>query len=365
VTFTPLLTGARTGQVTIASNDPGSPVTAIGLTGQGTPPPAPNATLSPTSLAFPTTTALQASAPQTATLTNTGGSPLAILSVDVLGSGFQVSNDCGASLASLASCKFTVKFLPPAAGTFAADVRIVTNVASGPTVLRVTGTGTAAPLGRLAAAPASLAFGDQVLGTTSAPQTLTVTNSGDAVVSISRTAVTGDFSVESSCFDIRPGQACLLNVAFTPSEEGVRSGQIILTSDASNPTLTVGLSGRGTPLPVPRVQLSASALGYGNTMVGSRVSKAVTVTNTGGADLVVGAVTATGDFLAASGCTARLRPGQSCSIDVTFAPTIPGQRGGEVAIASNATGSPNRVSLAGVGCRFALTGRSFALVCSP
>ena len=365
VTFTPLVNGTRTGQVTIASNDPASPSTSVALSGTGVPPPAPNASLSPTSLAFPQTTALSTGAPLVATLTNTGGTTLQIAAIDVVGGGFQVTNDCGAAVAPLASCSLRAVFAPAAAGSYLADVRIITNAPSSPTMLRLSGTAVSAPLGRLSPAPGALAFGDQVLGTTRAPLSVTVTNTGDALVSVGGTTVTGDFAVQNTCFDIRPGDSCLLRVSFTPTEEGDRRGQISLASNAANPTLTVELTGRGTPTPVPRLALSASALGFGNTLVGSSTRQPVTLTNTGGADLVLGTLSVTGDYRVAGACPATLAPRQSCGIEVTFAPTLPGQRPGEVRIPSNADSSPDKVTLSGVGCRFALTGRSFALVCSP
>jgi hypothetical protein len=104
----------------------------------------------------------------------------------------------------------------------------------------------------------------------------------------------------------------------------VRVGSVVFTSDAANPSLAVGLSGAGVPLPSPRVTLSASSLGFGNALLGAGGFQSVTVTNSGSADLAFGPVEVTGDFTLANGCAGSVAPGQSCQIGVRFLPALPG-----------------------------------------
>ena len=364
VRFTPIIGGLRSGQVVVASDAPGTPHIAS-LSGTGVILPLPNVSLSPISLAFPATTAGQVSAPLTVTLTNTGGGPLSLFSVDMVGSGFAQSNNCGTTVASLASCQIQVVFSPPAAGSYGVTLRIVSDATGSPHFVGVTGSATAAPVGRLTASPASLSFSDQIVGTTSAAQGFTLSNTGAATTSVSQIAVTGDFALEGSCFDLLPGQSCALRATFTPTVLGTRSGQVVVTSDAANSPFGIALNGRGVPVPAPRVSLSATGLGFGNTLVGTPAMQAFTVTNSGAANLILGAVEVNGDFRIVNGCSGTLVPGGSCRIDVTFMPSIPGMRLGEVRILSNANGSPHRVDLTGTGCRLSLTGRAFDLICSP
>jgi hypothetical protein len=365
VTFTPILPGMRTGSLAIASNDPGTPSATVVLEGDGVAAASPNATLSPATLAFPSTAAGQVSAPLSATLSNSGSAPLAILAVEVVGAGFTMTHNCGPSLAMGASCTITAIFAPPSAGSFAADVRIMTNSPAGAAFLRLTGSATAAPVGRLAAIPSTLSFGDQIVGTTSATRPFTVTNVGSAVASVSRITTTGDFSVTGACADVRPGESCAFLASFSPTAVGTRSGQVLFEVDGATAPFAVSLSGNGVPVPAPRVQLSASSLAFGNALSGVGSTLSVTVTNVGSADLVFGPLMeATGDFrVTANGCTGTLAPAQSCRIDVGFLPSIPGARSGELRFSTNAEGSPHRVALAGNGCRFEVTGRSAALVC--
>lgn len=365
VTFTPLAPGVRTGSVAIASSDPDTPSATVALEGDGVASPSPNATITPATLSFPSTASSQVSAPLTATLSNTGAAPLAILAIEVVGSGFTATHTCGPSLALGASCTITAIFAPPSAGGYAADVRIMTNSPAGAAFLRLTGSATAAPVGRLAAIPSTLSFGDQIVGTTSAARPFTVTNVGSAVASVSRITTTGDFAVSGTCADVRPGESCAFLAAFSPTVVGTRSGQVLFEVDGAAAPFAVGLSGNGVPVPAPRVQLSASSLAFGNGLAGVGSTLFVTVTNAGSADLVFGPLMeATGDFrVTANGCTGTLAPSQSCRIDVGFLPSIPGARSGELRFSTNAEGSPHRVALAGNGCRFEVTGRSSALVC--
>ncbi len=364
VTFTPLLAGSRTGSISITDNASGSPRT-IALTGVGSEPPSPNIGVDPASIAFGSQTAGTTSAGRQVTIRNSGGMVLELRAIEMVGEGFTLASTCPTSLAPGASCIVTTAFAPPRAEPYAANIRILSNAASPVTIVGLSGQGVAAPVGRLSGSPGAIAFHDQIVGTTSAPQAFAITNGGAAPVSISRISVTGDFVLEGSCSVLAPGESCALRVAFAPPAAGAASGQVVVESDAANAAMGINLSGTGIPVPAPKLSLSATALAFGNTLIGSGSTQSVTVTNTGAAVLAFGGVEGTGEFHAGNGCIAPLSPGQSCRITVDFAPRVPGDRMGELRILSNAEGSPQTVGLAGVGCRFALRGRSFALVCAP
>jgi hypothetical protein len=365
-TFTPIVAGLRTGQISVTSDAPGSPH-IVALSGTGVAPLFPNVVLVPATVNFPTTTAGQASAPSTVTLTNSGLATLSIQAIDVIGTGFRLTlNTCGVSVASGAGCTLQFVFLPSSAGAFLADVRIITNSPSSPTFLRLNGTGAQAPQGRITA-PAQITFIDQIVNTSSAPAQFTITNGGSATLSIGRMATTGDFILDGLCFDLRVGESCVAAVRFAPTAIGARTGQVVIESNASNPIAGINLSGRGVPIPAPQVSLSATSLSFGNTLQGTGGTLPVTLTNTGGADLAIGSIVALGDYHVSSACPSVVPPGTSCRLDIGFAPSLPGERTGEVRISSNAASSPDTVRLSGVGCRFftVVGGRIGTLSCSP
>ena len=98
--------------------------------------------------------------------------------------------------------------------------------------------------------------------------------------------------------------------------------------------------------------LSTTDLNLGPTLIGSSGIGAVTVTNTGTPDLIISGVSSPASPFSLSGgsCLAlpiTLAAGESCEIEVSFAPTTTGSFSDAIVITSNATGSPDTVNLTG------------------
>jgi hypothetical protein len=96
------------------------------------------------------------------------------------------------------------------------------------------------------ASPSALTFASQQVNTTSADQTVTLSNSGSSAVTITSVAVSGDFAQTYNCgSSLAAGSSCAINVTFTPTATGARTGTLTVTdSDPSSPQ-TVSLSGTG------------------------------------------------------------------------------------------------------------------------
>ena len=100
--------------------------------------------------------------------------------------------------------------------------------------------------GALNASPASLSFGDVPSGSTSAAQTVTVSNPGTSAVSVSSVTVTGGFSQTDTCgSSIAAGGSCTVSVTFAPTAGGSQTGTLTVTTSAPGGPLTVALSGTG------------------------------------------------------------------------------------------------------------------------
>ncbi len=94
--------------------------------------------------------------------------------------------------------------------------------------------------------PTSLNFGAQQVGTTSAPQNVTLTNSGSAPLNVSGISVQGDFAQSNTCnTTVQAGSNCEISVTFTPTVSGTRSGMLTIADNAANSPQTVSLSGTG------------------------------------------------------------------------------------------------------------------------
>ena len=100
----------------------------------------------------------------------------------------------------------------------------------------------------------------------------------------------------------------------------------------------------------PAVALSPGSLAFGSQLIGTASApQAVSLTNTGSADLTISGIAASGDFTQTNNCGSSVAAGAGCTVSVRFTPTASGPRSGAITITDNATGSPHVVSLGGTG----------------
>jgi hypothetical protein len=248
VSFVPIQTGTLAGSLLLTTNSLNSPanrtinLTANGLTGAG-----PAVSLNVPSLTFTAQLIGVQSLPQIVTLTNSGGSAFTISSIWLEGSqagDFQISTTCGASLAAGANCTVSVTFTPNSSGTRSATLLFSDLVVGSPQSVTLTGTGNG---GVLALGSGTLSFNGMV-GKTSAPQTVSLSNTGSYPLHILSAWTTGsnasEFNVSTTCgASLAAGATCNLAVTFSPAAEGTRTAMLNLTDDAAGSPQTVSLTG--------------------------------------------------------------------------------------------------------------------------
>lgn len=198
--------------------------------------------------------------------------------------------------------------------------------------------------------PAGLVFPAQSLGTTSAAQTVSLTN-GDNPVTINGIAIVGtnadEFAETNTCpATLSPGGVCTITVTFTPTASGLAKAAMEITDSAPGSPQVVSLSGSTSTL-----TLSTSNINFGNEQVGqSAEPQTIIATNQGNVPITISGITASGAFTETDDCTkAPLQPTTNCSITVTFTPQVAGQSVGALEISDNAPGSPQEVLLYGTG----------------
>jgi len=366
VTFSPLSIGSQSASIAINDDGPGSPH-GVGLTGQGVQIPVPAISVAGGPLTFGDRVVGSISPVQSVTVSNTGQANLNLSSIVVSGSAFQrvtaspASSDCGAVVAPQASCQIALVFAPNAVGALGGSVAIHHNASTATVTIALSGNGTPVPQPLIRMSPA-LAFGDQIIATTSAAQVVTITNGGTVPMAVSAVALSGanatDFATVGNCVTtIAPNASCSLNISFAPAGLGVRTAVLSVTSNAQNAAgnSSVNLSGNGVPVPKPEVRLSATTIGFGNVIYGSTpVAQALTLSNAGTAPLVILGISTSGnsDFTQTSTCGTGLAAQAQCTISLRFSPHALGARSGTVTIRSNADGSPHSVQMSGTGCRY-------------
>ena len=365
VTFSPLAVGARAGNIAIVSNAPGSPH-AIALSGTGSGGAVANISLAPAALAFAAQTVNTNSALQRVVVSNSGFANLLISNIGISAPfsrvplGAVVPPDCGGSVAPGNSCQIGVIFSPASGGPLTGQISIIDNATGSPHTVGLSGTGVAVPVAVISAS-ALLAFGDQVINSAGSVQNLTISNSGSATLNISAITLTGTHAAnfnltgQSGCVSIAPAGSCILPITFTTTTIGAKIAQVNITSDAQNAALvnTVNLTGNGILAPRPVVNITATAIGYGNVIFGGATpNQIVTLTNSGGQAMNIPSIVVTGDFVQMNNCGTSLASLASCTISIIFTPLGQGARFGELILTSSATSSPDRIQLSGTGCRW-------------
>lgn len=206
---------------------------------------APAVTLSPTSLTFGTQLFGTSSNAQPVTLTNTGKEALQISKV-VTSPNFSQTNSCPRTLQPGRRCTANVVFTPHNVNTITGTITITDNAPNSPQTVPLTGVGTAVTL-----LPSSLNFGSQPVGTTSQPQTVTLTNYATKAVTIFSAGFTGanagEFSVQSTtCEKTLPAnESCTANITFKPRHQGLKSATFEVNDNGGASPQTVSLSGTG------------------------------------------------------------------------------------------------------------------------
>ncbi len=210
------------------------------------------------------------------------------------------------------------------------------------TTVTATFTAVQAGIPKISVLPTSINFGSLKAGSTSAPKTVTVKNTGKGSLIIDSISIAGadpnDFSETNSCTVISPGSSCTISVTFSPTSLFGNKTAImsISSSDPKKTTINVQLSGQDPP---PTTTVSTTSVNFGSVVVGSTSApKKVTIKNTGTSDLVVNAIIIAGtnavEFSQTNNCTVVAK-GSSCAISITSSPTSAGSKTALMSISSN------------------------------
>jgi Abnormal spindle-like microcephaly-assoc'd, ASPM-SPD-2-Hydin len=325
-------------------------------------PPGPLTSLSPRPLQFPVQSVATTSGASTVTLNNPGTAPLNISSIAIAGgnsSEFSQQNSCPATLAPNSNCSINIKFTPAAVGTRAAQLVVTDYARRSPHSMDLSGIGASPTSPQVLLSATALGFQDQTVGTKSAPSALLLTNVGQGTLSISSIAIKGtptpQFAQTSNCVStIAPAGSCTIDVTFTPTTADNQAAQLIITDNAPGSPHTIPLTGIGSEPAASQVLLSKTVLTFDSQTVNtSSVSQSVTLSNPGTTALIITQVSLSGtnaaDFSETNTCGSSLAAAKSCTLSVTFKPSGVGPRTALLLVADNANGSPQTVTVNGIG----------------
>ena len=321
----------------------------------------PAVSLSSASLSFNNQQVGTTSSVKTVTLQNTGTASLVIAGITITGANaadFSLSavpNACGGSIAPGLTCAIGATFTPTNTGTRTAAVSIAHNAAGSPHTINLTGSG---KNDNLTMSPTALDFGVVVVGTADSARQVTINNTRSQAVTLRSISTSGDFAVVSTtCPTSLAGRtSCLVNVAFAPTGQGVRTGALTVTS--SGVVLTTALSGSGTI-----AALSPTVLNFGRVAVGASSPLGTQLRNVmpnvpGSLRLIVSSIAITGGdgrfrVTAAQGSCGLaggdLGPQEACLVTVTFSPLKKGKSSTGLLTFTLQGEAPRTVQLTGSG----------------
>jgi hypothetical protein len=364
--FTPSATGSRSATLTIASDASNGNAT-VSLAGSGQAVATPQASLSPTSLAFGSVTVGSSSSAQTVTLTNSGSAALSITAISAA-SPFSATHACGSSLAAGASCAVSVVFTPSGSGVATGSLSVSSNASGSPHSASLGGTGVLASTGNLQWADASaLDFGNTTVGEDAPTRTLTLANNGSGAATLGSLSIGGshsaDFRIDggSTCADgqaLAAGAQCTVVVGFSPSAAGARSASLAVAATNASTPEALALAGTGVAAAAPALGLSADALAFTPPATGTAAAQTLTLTNTGNAALHLSALTVSSnrfalDAAGTGGCGSvpiTLAAGASCTVAVSWAGTAAdADEAATLTVTGDMPGGNATVSLSGEG----------------
>ena len=201
-----------------------------------------------------------------------------------------------------------------------------------------------------AVSPGALTFAGQIFGTASNAQPVTLTNTGSLALVPGAIAMTGDFSETDNCQNtsVTAGASCIIQVTFTPTATGSRSGQATIAANVGGGQLTVDFSGTG--LAAGAVTLTPATVSFGSVEVGTTSPPLqVEAGNSSSAVVAITALTLSGPFaISSNACgVSSLAADTDCQLMVEFSPTASGPATGTLTL-TDAVGTQT-VALSGTG----------------
>jgi hypothetical protein len=201
-------------------------------------------------------------ATSTLTIRNTGNATMTVTGI-TYPTGFS-GNWASGSIASGSSQAVTVTFAPTAAATYGGNIVVNSNATSGSDFIAASGTGIAVTGTSVISLSGNLAFGNVGVGQ-KATSTLTISNTGNAGLTVTGIAYPAGFSGNWSSGSIPSGNSQAVTVTFAPAAAISYGGSIVVASNATTGSNSIATSGSGVIVPTEPMVETASATGVGAT----------------------------------------------------------------------------------------------------
>lgn len=275
---------------------------------------------------------------------------------------FLSATTCGASSPPGENCTVTVTYAPASQGdgtVMSADAGflvIESDAQSSPDVISLSGqpqymNGASGPSALITFTldQGSLSFPALPVGAVSPPQLLTLTNTGTTPIQVFSVTAGSQFAVENRCSRVAAGASCSISVTSTPQTGGNHLDTLEIASNSATSLEFVSLSSVGIQ---PALTFLPASLDFGAVRLGDALTLGILVTNTSLTPVIFNSATLSGDFTSGGNCPTSgtsLPSEGTCEINVTFAPTVQGERLGKVSLSTSAFLEGSLIPLQGQG----------------
>jgi uncharacterized membrane protein len=273
----------------------------------------------------------------TATLANTGNSPLTVSGVGVP-TGF-TADWKGGSIAAGGKQDVSLTFAPTAAQSYSGKLSITSDSTSGSGSADIAGAGVSPT--RDIAVKGSLAFGNVITGQIS-DQSVEIDNTGNSALKVTKITFPAELTGSWAGGSIAPSATQKLTVTFAPTKAETVSGSVTVDSDSTSGTNTVSFTGTG--IAASRVIGIAGSLSFKDVAAGQVAKQSITVSNSGNSALNVSGVTLPAEF-GSSWTKGAIAASGSQPLEISYSPAKAESVSGTITIASDATSGGNSIDV--------------------
>ena len=286
-------------------------------------------------------------------VTNAGKSAVTISQASTSANGFSfVGPNLPITLSPHRTVNLSVSFTPQGSGAVNGTLTVVYAASWGGHNTTHSGTvggslsGTGSGGSGYLTVPSTLNFGSIAVGS-SQTQALTVSNTGGASVKISAATVTGNgFTVSGLTlpYTLAAGTSANLSLTFSPPSSGSDTATLNITSDATDSSVAVSLTGSGTTT-TGTLGVTPGSMSFGSITIGSNQSQNGNVTASGGSVTLTSASSNNSAFtLSGLSLPVTLNSGQSVPFTLTFAPTAAGSASANITFFTSTSSSASETA---------------------
>jgi len=246
------------------------------------------------------------------------------------------------------SKSLTVTFKPTLAKNYDGNITLYSNISQGSNLIPVKGVGIPSPVATISLSTSSLDFGEQEVKTIG-NKAFEITNNGTIDLNISSITYPNGFNGDFYSGKIKPNEKKQVNVFFNPLSIISYTGNIVISSNASNGVLQyINCIGNGITPKISTLSIQKNNIDFGYANIGTTKQETIEISNIGNKDINISSIKLLNGYKL-NVLPLKLLPNEKKSIIITFYPTDIKDYNGKIIFYSDATNGDSEISCIGKG----------------